>query len=49
MSVLFLLALCSVAMATDYDPSPNPKVVVQVGKAHFTVLTVLQNISAIQR
>ena len=39
-SVLLLL-LCSVATATweDYDPSPNPEAVVQVGKARFTVLT----------
>ena len=34
--VLSVILLCS---GTSYDPSPNPKAVVQVGKARFTVLT----------
>ena len=38
-SVLLLLCSVHVAMAADYDPSPNPEAVVQVGKARFTVLT----------
>lgn len=38
-TVSVLLLLCSVATAADYDPSPNPEAVVQVGKARFTVLT----------
>ena len=39
-TVSVLLLLCSVvATAIDYDPSPNPEAVVQVGKARFTVLT----------
>ena len=38
-TVSVLLLLCRVTTATDYDPSPNPKAVVQVGKARFTVLT----------
>ena len=38
-AVSVLLLLCSVvATATSYDPSPNPEVGVQVGKACFTVL-----------
>ena len=38
-TVSVLLLLCCVATTTDYDPSPNPEAVVQVGKARFTVLT----------
>ena len=34
--ILIAAVLCS---ATNYDPSPNPEAVVQVGKARFTVLT----------
>ena len=33
------LAIAILCLGTDYDPSPNPKAVVQVGKARFTVLT----------
>ena len=33
---LVIVVLCS---ATNYDPSPNPEAVVQVGKARFTALT----------
>ena len=38
-AVSVLLLLYAVATATGYDPRPNPKAVVQVGKARFTVLT----------
>ena len=38
-AVSVLLLLFSVATAINYDPSPNPEAVVQVGKARFTVLT----------
>ena len=34
--ILIIAVLCS---AADYDPSPNPEAVVEVGKARFTVLT----------
>ena len=38
-SLGFFLVFAILCSATDYDPSPNPEAVVQVGKARFTVLT----------
>ena len=37
--VVTVLSALFVASAVQYDPSPNPEAVVQVGKARFTVLT----------
>jgi hypothetical protein len=38
-SLGFFLSVAVLCSAADYDPSPNPEAVVQVGKARFTVLT----------